>query len=61
MKNWKFVLAPAALMMMSSMILSAAVQLDGDLTPVPEPASVIMMGAGLAGVAFMGWKRNRKK
>lgn len=34
---------------------------DGDVSQVPEPASIVMMGAGLAGVAFMGWKRNKKK
>ncbi len=34
---------------------------DGDVSQVPEPASVVMMAAGLAGVAFMGWKRNKKK
>ncbi len=28
---------------------------------VPEPATFAVMGAGLAGVAYLGWKRNRKK
>ena len=30
-------------------------------SPVPEPASMVMMAAGLAGVAYLGWKRNKKK
>nr|MCU0246069.1 PEP-CTERM sorting domain-containing protein [Bryobacter sp.] len=35
---------------------------DGSPTaPVPEPASIALMGAGLAAVAYAGWKRNRKK
>ncbi len=28
--------------------------------PVPEPASIVLMGAGLAAVAYAGWRRNRK-
>ena len=59
MKNLKSILIPAALMTFNAMMLSAAV--DNGLSEVPEPASVIMMGAGLAGMAFVGWKRNRKK
>ena len=34
---------------------------DGVVSPVPEPASMVMMAAGLAGVAYLGWKRNKKK
>ena len=30
-------------------------------SPVPEPASMVMMAAGLVGVAYLGWKRNKKK
>jgi len=34
---------------------------DNEVAAVPEPASMVMMGAGLAGVAYLGWKRNKKK
>lgn len=34
---------------------------DGVASPVPEPASMVMMAAGLGGVAYLGWKRNKKK
>lgn len=59
MKKFMNILTPAALMICNAMMLSAAV--DNGLSEVPEPASVIMMGAGLAGMAFVGWKRNRNK
>ena len=34
---------------------------SGVPSAVPEPASMVMMAAGLAGVAYLGWKRNKKK
>ena len=42
-------------------LLADSLVTDGQVSQVPEPASIVMMGAGLAGVAFMGWKRNKKK
>jgi hypothetical protein len=45
--------------------MSMFADIDDNITdgpsPVPEPASMLIMGAGLAGVAFLGWKRNKKK
>jgi hypothetical protein len=58
MNTLKNIFTPVAGMICSAVMLSAAVT---DPSPVPEPASVVMMGAGLAGVAFMGWKRKQKK
>lgn len=34
---------------------------DGEPSPVPEPATIALMGAGLAGVGFAAWRKNRKK
>jgi hypothetical protein len=31
----------------------------GRLTPTPVPASALLLGSGLLGLAFLGWRRNR--
>ncbi|MBI4889191.1 MAG: PEP-CTERM sorting domain-containing protein [Acidobacteria bacterium] len=33
----------------------------GAINPVPEPATIALMGAGLAAIGYAGWRRNRKK
>jgi len=60
----KVFLAPLALMVVlcsASLELKAVDSSDSNVAVVPEPASIVMMGAGLAGVAYLGWKRNKKK
>jgi len=32
-----------------------------DGSPVPEPATIGLMGAGIAAIGFAAWRKNRKK
>ena len=34
---------------------------DGALAPVPEPATFVLLGVGLAAVGYSAWRRNRKQ
>lgn len=61
MRKMTFVLALIVLLMMGMTAFALDTD-DGSIpSPVPEPATIALMGAGLAVVAFAGWRRNRKK
>lgn len=32
-----------------------------DFSPVPEPGTILLMSAGLAGLGYLAWRRNRNK
>ena len=34
---------------------------DGAFAIVPEPGTIFLMGAGLAGLGYLAWRRNRNK
>lgn len=34
---------------------------SGPTSPVPEPATIGLMGAGVAAIGFASWRKNRKK
>jgi hypothetical protein len=41
-------------------MFNAAFTLDGDLSPVPEPATLLLVGTSVAGLAFTGrWRRRQ--
>lgn len=51
------------LLMMSAAML-CAIDLDNDSAPpaaVPEPATIGLMGAGIAAIGFASWRKNRKR
>lgn len=42
-------------------MFNAAFTLDGDLSPVPEPATLLLVGTSMTGLAFTGrWRRRQK-
>ena len=47
----------------ASSLLGQADGRDGDFdgSAVPEPATIGLMGAGLAAFGFAAWRKNRKK
>ena len=47
----------SAMLGVAQMALAQAV---GDGTATPEPGTLLLLGAGLAGFGFMAWRRNRK-
>lgn len=47
-----------------SAAMMCATDLDNDGSPpaaVPEPATIGLMGAGIAAIGFAAWRKNRKK
>ena len=32
-----------------------------EVSPVPEPATIGLMGAGIAAIGFAAWRKNRKR
>ena len=52
------------LLMMSAALLCATNVDSEDNAPpsaVPEPATIGLMGAGIAAIGFASWRKNRKK
>ena len=41
--------------------LLARTRLGVQVPEVPEPGTILLMGAGLAGLGYFGWRRNRNK
>ncbi len=42
------------------LLFSIGVLLNAQTQPTPEPGTIMLMGAGLAGLGVVAWKRNRK-
>jgi len=42
-------------------LLCAPFVLAGDTVTTPEPATFMLLGAGLAGIGIATWRRNRKR
>ena len=38
-----------------------AVFADSEISPVPEPGSLILLGTAAAGIGYATWRRSRKK
>lgn len=55
------------LLLGTAMLLSADSEQDGSVdgadssAAVPEPATIGLMGAGVAAIGFAAWRKNRKK
>jgi hypothetical protein len=49
------------LVVLTASSLMAQDDRDSGPSPVPEPATIVLMGVGLAGVGFAAWRKNRKK
>ncbi|MBN8733722.1 MAG: PEP-CTERM sorting domain-containing protein [Acidobacteria bacterium] len=55
------VLSSAMLMAFDSQSDGVADGSDGSPSPVPEPATIGLMGAGVAAIGFAAWRKNRKR
>ena len=44
-------------------VFSLLAQQDADFgpAPIPEPATIALLGLGLAGIGFASWRKNKKK
>ena len=42
-------------------LLCTPLMLAGDTVTTPEPATFLLLGAGLAGIGIATWRRNRKR
>jgi hypothetical protein len=40
---------------------NAAFTVNGDLEPVPEPATLTLLGTTIAGLGAAGWRRRRER
>jgi hypothetical protein len=64
MRKLMFVLVLVVLLTMGMATFAQAADFagdDGGPSAVPEPATIVLLGAGLAVVAYAGWRRSRKK
>lgn len=52
--------SPALALLSVSVVVADSNDNIAPTAPVPEPASIVLMGEGLAAVAYAGWRRNRK-
>lgn len=44
-----------------AMAVYGRVEDSDNISPVPEPATIGLMGAGIAAIGFAAWRKNRKK
>lgn len=51
-------LAPVFLLLATA---SLAFGQNLDTVSTPEPATLVLLGTGLAGIAYAGWRRKQKK
>ena len=50
-----------SLLALAATAFAQAVTDAADFAVVPEPGTIFLMGAGLAGLGYLAWRRNRNK